>query len=95
MDHLFLWPNKLCIVKGIDHIQASNPNLKAVWGQNVSVGYGEREPREGSVLMVGMSSTDEKKNKKNRRVIKKQYLFHIYLITVKTKSNLFTLMFKN
>lgn len=64
MDHLFLWPNKLCIVKGIDHIQASNPNLKAVWGQNVSVGYGEREPREGSVLMVGMSSTDEKKRKK-------------------------------
>jgi len=50
----------LCIVKAIDHIQASNPNLKTVWGQKVSVGYGETEPREGSVLKVGISSTGER-----------------------------------
>ncbi len=60
-DHLFLRPNKLCIVKAVDHIQPSHPNLKTVRGQNVSVGYGECKPREGSLLMVRLSSTVGKK----------------------------------
>lgn len=60
-DHLFLRPNKLCIVKAVDHIQGSHPNLKTVWGQNVSVGYGECKLREGSLLMVRLSSTVGKK----------------------------------
>lgn len=74
MDYLFLWPNKLCIVKAIDHIQTPHPNLKAVWGQNVAVGYGESEPREGSALMVGMSPTDGKRKENDRNTLLVLYL---------------------
>lgn len=80
--HLFLRPNTLCIVKAVDHIQSSHPNLKTVWGQNVSVGYGECKPREGSLLMVRLSSTSSEKEMRVSEIqdLNKTIIYTIYII---------------
>lgn len=57
MDHLFLGPNKLLVVKGIQHIQGTYSDLKAVWGYKVIADYGESKPSEGFLLVVRLVST--------------------------------------
>lgn len=44
------------IIEAIDQIQSPDTNLKAVWGQKVTVGCGESKPCEGPLLTFGTNS---------------------------------------